>query len=206
MPSESSSESQSEIFEEGASQPPPSDYSGNQGPRNPDRPHTPAGYDESPPDRFDGPIPTSAREALSKSRDEQVSSDLTSSEEQPEVDDGTLSDVLQQPIKAAGDLSEVADAAESKTTDDLARDLEAVASKAGVPTAWEMIEEILQRVRRIEEHLGIGGPEEPKAFDYLDDPSAEPHRRSGKQHPIVRTPASQESGPTGIPRLRDADN
>jgi hypothetical protein len=116
-----------------------------------------------------------------------------SDDEQPGVDDGTLSDVLQQPIKAAGDLSEVADAAESKTTDDLARDLEAVASKAGGPTAWEMLEEILQRVRRIEEHLRIGDPQEPEAFAYPNDPSQQPPRRGGEQHPIVRTPGAGDN-------------
>jgi hypothetical protein len=35
------------------------------------------------------------------------------------------------PIKAAGDLSEVANASLDKTTEELARDLEAVASKQG---------------------------------------------------------------------------
>ena len=85
-----------------------------------------------------------------------MSSDPRSAEdEQPEVDDGTLSEVFQQPIKAAGDLSEVADAFTGMTTDDLARDLEA-AAKAGVPSERELLLEILWRLRRVEEHIGVG--------------------------------------------------
>jgi hypothetical protein len=76
-------------------------------------------------------------------------------DEQLVVDDGTFSDVLQQPIKAAGDLSEVADASPGITTEDLARDLEAVASKPGALTERELLEELLRRVQRIEEYLGI---------------------------------------------------
>jgi hypothetical protein len=48
-------------------------------------------------------------------------------DEQPEVNDETLSEVFQQPIKAAGDLSEVADASSGITREDLARDLQAEA-------------------------------------------------------------------------------
>ena len=72
-----------------------------------------------------------------------------------EVDDETLSEIFQQPIKAAGDLSEVADASPGITTEDLARDLEAVASKRGVPTESELLVDLLRRVQRIEQHLGI---------------------------------------------------
>jgi hypothetical protein len=83
-----------------------------------------------------------------------MSSDPRSDAEQPEVDDRTLSDVFQQPIKTAGDLSEAADAAPGITTEDLARDLEA-AAKSGVPSERELLLEILWRLRRIEEHLGV---------------------------------------------------
>jgi hypothetical protein len=41
---------------------------------------------------------------------------------------------------------------------DLARDLEAVASKPGVPTERDLLMELLRRVRRIEERLGIEVP------------------------------------------------
>ena len=78
-----------------------------------------------------------------------------SADEQPEIDDGTLSEVVRRPTRTAGDLSEVADATPGVTTDDLARSLEAVASKPGVPTERELLEELLRRVQRIERHLGI---------------------------------------------------
>jgi hypothetical protein len=54
----------------------------------------------------------------------------TSDDEFPEVDDETLSEVVRRPTRTAGDLSEVADASAGITTEDLARDLEAVASGA----------------------------------------------------------------------------
>ena len=81
-----------------------------------------------------------------------------SADEQPEIDDGTLSEVVRRPTRTAGDLSEVADAKPGVTTDDLARSLEAVASKPGVPTERELLEELLRRVQRIERHLGIENP------------------------------------------------
>ena len=84
-----------------------------------------------------------------------MSEESTSEEEQPEVDDGTLSEVVRRPTRTAGDLSEVADASPGITTEDLARDLEAVASKRGVPTESELLADLLERVKRIEEHLGI---------------------------------------------------
>jgi hypothetical protein len=55
----------------------------------------------------------------------------------------------------SGDLSEVADASPGITTEDLARDLEAVASKQGTPTDRELLADLLKRVKRIEDHLGI---------------------------------------------------
>jgi hypothetical protein len=86
-----------------------------------------------------------------------MSSDPISDDEQPEVDDSTLSEVVRRPTRTAGDLSEVADASPGITTEDLARDLEAVASKRGVPTENELLADLLRRVERIEEHLGISG-------------------------------------------------
>ena len=84
-----------------------------------------------------------------------MSVDSTSEDEQPDVDDGTLSEIVRRPTRTAGDLSEVADASPGITTEDLARDLEAVASKQGVSTDSELLAELLRRVQRIEEHLGI---------------------------------------------------
>jgi Arc/MetJ family transcription regulator len=78
-----------------------------------------------------------------------------SDEEHPEVDDETLSEVVRRPTRTAGDLSEVADASPGITTEDLARDLEAVASKRGVSTDSELLADLLRRVERIENHLGI---------------------------------------------------
>ena len=84
-----------------------------------------------------------------------MSSDPKSDDEYPEVDDGTLSEVVRRPTRTAGDLSEVADASPGITTEDLARDLEAVASKRGVQTEGELLADLLRRVQRIEERLGI---------------------------------------------------
>ena len=86
-----------------------------------------------------------------------MSSDPESDDEQLGVDDGTLSEVVRRPTRTAGDLSEAADASAGITTEDLARDLEAVASKRGVPTETELLADLLRRVQRIEEHLGIAG-------------------------------------------------
>jgi hypothetical protein len=83
-----------------------------------------------------------------------LSSDPRSADdEQPEVDNLTLSEVFQQPIKAAGDLSEVADASPDVTTEDLARDLEAVASKLEAPSERELLLQIIWRLGRIEQQL-----------------------------------------------------
>jgi hypothetical protein len=84
-----------------------------------------------------------------------MSSDTISDDEHPEVEDETLSEVVRRPTRTAGDLSEVADASPGITTEDLARDLEAVASKRGVPTESELLADLLERVKRIEEHLGL---------------------------------------------------
>ena len=84
-----------------------------------------------------------------------MSSDPESEDKFPEVDDGTLSEVVRRPTRTAGDLSAVADASPGITTEDLARDLEAVASRPGVRTERELLEDLLRRMRRLEEHLGI---------------------------------------------------
>jgi hypothetical protein len=84
-----------------------------------------------------------------------MSSDPESEDEFSEVDEGTLSEVVRRPTRTAGDLSEVADASPGITTEDLARDLEAVASRPGVRTERQLLEDLLRRVRRIEEYLGL---------------------------------------------------
>ena len=84
-----------------------------------------------------------------------MSSDAIPDDEHPKVGDETLSEVVRRPTRTAGDLSEVADASPGITTEDLARDLEAVASKQGVQTESELLADLLRRVERIEQHLGI---------------------------------------------------
>jgi uncharacterized membrane protein YccC len=101
-----------------------------------------------------------------------MSSDAISDDEQPEVDDSTLSEVVRRPTRTSGDLSQVADASPAITTEDLARDLEAIASKPGVPTERELLEELLRQVRRIGEHLGVASTasynENPMAKEQID--------------------------------------
>jgi hypothetical protein len=94
-------------------------------------------------------------------REEPMSSDPELDDEQLEVDDATLSEVVRRPTRTAGDLSEVADAAPGITTEHLARDLEPVASKPGLPTERELLVELLPRVERIEGHLGTAIPAKP---------------------------------------------
>ena len=77
----------------------------------------------------------------------------------PELDDGTISDVIRKPTRTAGDLSEIAEGTAGLTTEDLARDLESVASKSRSPTESEQLEDLRRRVERIEQHLGISGAE-----------------------------------------------
>ena len=77
-----------------------------------------------------------------------MSSEPTSSGEE-------LSEYVRRPTRTAGDLSEVADASPGITTEDLARDLETAASKQGALTDRELLAELLERVKRIEEHLGL---------------------------------------------------
>jgi hypothetical protein len=84
-----------------------------------------------------------------------MSSGPMSDDEHLEVDEETLFEVVRRPTRTAGDLSEVADASPEITTEDLARDLEAVASKREVRTESELVADLLRRVERIERHLGI---------------------------------------------------
>ncbi len=86
-----------------------------------------------------------------------MSLDPISDDEHLEVDDETLSEVVRRPTRTAGDLSEVADASPGTTMEDLARDLEVVASKPAVPTERGLLVELLRRLERIEQHLGIAG-------------------------------------------------
>jgi hypothetical protein len=76
-------------------------------------------------------------------------------DEDPEIDNGMLSDVIRKPTRTAGDLSEVADSSSGMTTEDVARDLESVASKSRTGTDRALLEDLIRRVERIEQHLGI---------------------------------------------------
>ena len=66
-----------------------------------------------------------------------------------------FSEYVRRPTRTAGDLSEVAEATARITTEDLARDLETAASKQGALTDKELLADLLERVKRIEEHLGL---------------------------------------------------
>jgi hypothetical protein len=90
---------------------------------------------------------------------EPMSSDSNTPEEE-------FSEFVRRPTRTAGDLSEVVDGTAGITTEDVGRDLEAVASKSRTPTERELLEELLRRVERIEEHLGIAstGPDD----EYLE--------------------------------------
>ena len=61
----------------------------------------------------------------------------------PEIDDGTLSEVIRKPTRTAGDLSEVAEGATGITTEDVARDLESVASRSRTATERELLEDLI---------------------------------------------------------------
>ena len=140
------------------------------------------------------PIPTLA---LSEEREEPMSSDPTSDDEQSEIDDMTLSEVVRRPTRTAGDLSEVADASLGITTADLARDLEQVAAKQGVATESELLADLLERVERIEEQLGIGRADAPELFGRVPWPpfsvwGYSRSRSSGREHPPVRTPSGED--------------
>ena len=79
--------------------------------------------------------------------------------ESPEIDDGTISEVIRKPTRTAGDLSEIVEGPVGLTTEDLDRDLESAASKSRTQTESELLEELLRRVERIEQHLGIASTE-----------------------------------------------
>ena len=84
-------------------------------------------------------------------------SDPMPEDENPEIDEGTISEVIRKPTRTAGDLSEVAGGPAGLTMENLARDLESVASKPPTPTDREPLEELRRRIERIEQHLGIAG-------------------------------------------------
>jgi hypothetical protein len=84
-----------------------------------------------------------------------MSSDPIPEDANPEIDEGTISDVIRKPTRAAGDLSEVGDATDGITMEDVARDLESVASKSRTAIDRELLEDLIRRVERIEQHLGI---------------------------------------------------
>lgn len=95
-----------------------------------------------------------------------MSSDPISEDEQPKVDDEAVPEVVRKPTRTAGDISEA----------------------AGV-SAGITLEEILRRVRRIEEHLGISDPEKSEPFGRGAEPS-------GKVHiPRSARPSLIKSGP-----------
>jgi hypothetical protein len=81
------------------------------------------------------------------SEEEPMSSAPPSDDEFPIQDDETLSELVRTPSRTSGDLQQHAD---------LEDDLEPAADfEERTPTNREMLAELLQRVRRIEEHLGI---------------------------------------------------
>ena len=84
-----------------------------------------------------------------------MTSDPVPENSNPEIDEGTISEVIRKPTRTAGDLSEVADSSAGITTEDVARDLESVASRARRQTERELLEDLVRRVERIEHHLGI---------------------------------------------------
>src|SRR5215212_2130075 len=81
------------------------------------------------------------------SEEEPMSSAAPSDDEFPIQDDETLSELVRTPSRTSGDLQQHAD---------LEDDLEPVPDfEERAPTNREMLVELLQRVRGIEEHLGI---------------------------------------------------
>jgi hypothetical protein len=66
-----------------------------------------------------------------------------------------VSEVIRKPTRTAGDLSQVADSSYGISTEDIARDLESVASRSRTATDTGLLEGLLRRVERIEQHLGI---------------------------------------------------
>jgi hypothetical protein len=91
----------------------------------------------------------------SEERGEPMSSDPIPEDENPEIDEGTISEVIRKPTRTAGDLSEVVEGPTGLTTEEVARDLESAASKSRTQTESELLKDLLRRVERIEQHLGI---------------------------------------------------
>jgi hypothetical protein len=103
--------------------------------------------------------------------------------EQPEVDDRTLSDVIRKPTRTSGDLSEVAEGSvgfsvptrpiedspvfdppvdrerllpsDVVSADDVDDSADLSSGGWQGPTDREILKELLERVERIEQHLGI---------------------------------------------------
>jgi hypothetical protein len=94
---------------------------------------------------------------LSEEREEPMTSDPVPENSNPEIDEGTISEVIRKPTRTAGDLSEIADGPAGLATEDLAPDLESAAFKSRTPTDSELLEQLLRRLERIERHLGISG-------------------------------------------------
>jgi hypothetical protein len=127
-----------------------------------------------------------------------MSLDPISDAEHPDVDDETLSEVVRRPTRTAGDLSEAADASPGITTEDLARDLEAIASKRGVSTESELLTELLRRVERIEEHLGMDAYQRSRATN--ETAGAAKPGRSGPSGVLIMVAASPVwLGPIPLP-------
>src|SRR5687767_8728608 len=66
----------------------------------------------------------------SEEREPMSSDSSTSEEEEEEEEEEEFSEFVRRPTRTAGDLSEVADGPAGITTEDVARDLESVASKS----------------------------------------------------------------------------
>jgi len=99
---------------------------------------------------YEGELPEEERSRVvgrSTRKDDDLADD-----ELPRYDDGTLSDIVRKPTRAAADLDQYAD---------LEDDLDAVLADERAPTDREMIKEILERVRRIEEKLEQGDTQVP---------------------------------------------
>jgi hypothetical protein len=78
--------------------------------------------------------------------------DNLADDELPQYDDGILSGIVRKPTRAEADLDQYADRED---------DLDAFLADERAPTDREMIKEILERVRRIEEKLEQGDTQVP---------------------------------------------
>jgi hypothetical protein len=116
-----------------------------------------------------------------------MSSTSTSDDEFPIQDDEIVSELVRTPSRASADLQQHVD---------LEDDLEPVLHvKERGPTKRERLEDLLRRVERIEEHLGIADPgrgplptsNPPGAFE------GPARRRPSAEHPTVRNPERGKS-------------